>query len=762
MKHASQRLAAPFASAATIALVVAIVVGTPARGALVVNAPIDVIGNLSASDFSNNGYGTNSYKDWGNEPSVAFDPANTNDLLVSSFAYGSSSTTGADVFSSSNAGTNWTSQFTITQPSSTVAIPNDRRFVFDGAGTLHGAVLGGCTANGNTCNVYAGSSANPTGSGFAWSGSGAAINTAASAGFTDQPWLAVSSSDPKQVFVAYDDFHSNTGERVAASADGGKTFPVDNPITTSPQSSSVNPGTRIATDGVGNVYSIIGVGSTTATAGVNNVTYSLNQSKDGGKTWLFDTASTPNGIKIASASRPSFAIPARRPRTIGSPASTTCAASHRHLRRQRRLAHLRDLWRAGRQRGQRIYLEEFHPSGATLVGSTPVVVSPAGQNAALPSLTVLADGSVVVEYETYNGTQVQVHVTDSVDHGSTIASNVVEYGFTPLTLAQATGSTTSNREFGDYVHVASVNNTFYGTFAGLGNINSGGINTTGLIDPFVFTGSDTPGPDCSSECTNTFNGQSSGAPARSFSYVLKGDVRGQIDTALTANDPLVDAFAYVNQKILKDPSALSTVGLSLDANGNTVITYTGSHPILSTYGFSYGAGNGDPHFGFEGTPGAPLVNISQFWTYGEEVTQQLANLSAACPAVTGADLHYAVFFADVAILSESDGGQWTECAFPIGTNPQFLLTNSTLFDEQLSNVGFLLSDTMIPLDFLNLGMTPPPGQPGSAFTDLPQFDGLILAPGASFEVDVPEPSALALLCVGLLGLFVVRPRARTA
>ena len=42
-------------------------------------------------------------------------------------------------------------------------------------------------------------------------------------------------------------------------------------------------------------------------------------------------------------------------------------------------------------------------------------------------------------------------------------------------------------------------------------------------------------------------------PAQSFSYVLKGDVRGQIDTALTANDPLVDAFAYVNQKFSKAP-----------------------------------------------------------------------------------------------------------------------------------------------------------------------------------------------------------------
>jgi len=36
----------------------------------------------------------------------------------------------------------------------------------------------------------------------------------------------------------------------------------------------------------------------------------------------------------------------------------------------------------------------------------------------------------------------------------------------------------------------SIGDTFYGVFAGLGDISAGGINTTGLIDPFFFSGTD--------------------------------------------------------------------------------------------------------------------------------------------------------------------------------------------------------------------------------------------------------------------------------
>src|ERR1700693_2401850 len=54
---------------------------------LVVSAPVGVIGNLSLSQFTTLGYGTNTYKDWGNEPSITINPTNPNDVFISSFAY---------------------------------------------------------------------------------------------------------------------------------------------------------------------------------------------------------------------------------------------------------------------------------------------------------------------------------------------------------------------------------------------------------------------------------------------------------------------------------------------------------------------------------------------------------------------------------------------------------------------------------------------------------------------------------------------------
>jgi hypothetical protein len=369
-------------------------------------------------------------------------------------------------------------------PLNGVTIPNDWTFAYNSAGTLHGTVLGGG-------NIFQGATTDPA-SLAAWSytGGGTRINTAASSGSADQPWIALQGAS---VFVAYDDFHFNTAERVAVSTNNGTTFTVDNPINNGPQAgNTVNPGTRIATDNAGNVYSIFGTGPGTATRGVHNVTYYLNRSSDGGVTWDFNGSSVVGGIVIDSGVSTQLCnMPAC------TQASNNWFANVNDLRgnitaiaTDKTGSHVYVL--IGKQDANgtdRIYLAAYQPLGTNLVKSSEIVVSPAGERAALPAITVKDDGSVVLMYETYGADgKVHVHVASSDDFGASIGSDIEEYTFKPLTLAQATGSTTSNREFGDYDFLMSIGDRFYGTFAGLGDVNAGGIDTTRLIDPFFFSG----------------------------------------------------------------------------------------------------------------------------------------------------------------------------------------------------------------------------------------------------------------------------------
>lgn len=471
-------------SLSLLAATAALLPSPAAVAGLVVSAPVDVIGNLSLAQFTGLGYGTNSYKDWGNEPFVAVNPTNPNDVFISSFAYSTNSTTsGANVFYSTNAGSSWSAQFSVPAPANGVTIPNDWNFTYNSAGTLHGAILGGG-------NIYQGATADPT-SLAAWSytGGGTPINIAASARNADQPWLALNGS---RVFVAYDDFHSNTAERVAVSSNNGASFTVDNFINNGPQTSFVNPGTRIATDANGTVYSIFGVGGAPVSEGVHNVTYYLNRSRDGGVTWDFNGSSAIGGITIASGLSSQLD-------NAGTQASNNWFAHVNDLRgnitaiaADKTGSHVYVLYGAQDNTGtDRIFLEEFHAAGGSLVGSAPLVISPAFERAALPAITVKDDGTVVMMYETFGDDgKIHIHIASSDDFGASIDSDIEEYSFTPLSLLQATGSTTSNREFGDYDFLTSIGDTFYGTFAGLGDVNAGGIDTTGLIDPFFFSGTD--------------------------------------------------------------------------------------------------------------------------------------------------------------------------------------------------------------------------------------------------------------------------------
>lgn len=259
--------------------------------------------------------------------------------------------------------------------------------------------------------------------------------------------------------------------------------------------------------------------------------------------------------------------------------------------------------------------------------------------------------------------------------------------------------------------------------------------------------------------------------ATTYVIVLKGDVRTSIDVSATSTDALVNPFAYVNQHDFAG-SGTSSVSTSLNGNGNTVVTFTGSNPILSSYTFSYGAsGNDLPHFGVDGSNGGgtsgsgpTLTILDQYWS--EPSPTHLPSLTVSMPTLSGSatDIDYLMFYADVT-ASGSTAGQWFETPFD-GSQPppSITLTDDTSNPITLSNTGYFITETYLPLDDLNYPTNPPPDVGGSPFTPLPSLDGANLTAGdgqgtggGSLSLNVPEPASWLLLATGLAGVL---PRRR--
>ena len=239
----------------------------------------------------------------------------------------------------------------------------------------------------------------------------------------------------------------------------------------------------------------------------------------------------------------------------------------------------------------------------------------------------------------------------------------------------------------------------------------------------------TPPPFAEAYAFQFANG--TGDSKSSLSLVLSGDQIGSLASG-----------AYENS------FAPETSYSATYANGTgTTITFSGS-PVASNGTATVGFGWNDFF--------APPITSAYWGSSPTSNTISPPSLIASPPIITADPW--------VDITYEVAGIQyWFEEQFAPGTNPQITITNTNSSSETLTDAGYYISDSYIPLDQLNYGSEPPPGITGSLFGSANALDGQSLFSGTNrtFTLSLPIPSPLALAGVGAIGLLAARPVAQT-
>jgi hypothetical protein len=219
-----------------------------------------------------------------------------------------------------------------------------------------------------------------------------------------------------------------------------------------------------------------------------------------------------------------------------------------------------------------------------------------------------------------------------------------------------------------------------------------------------------------------------GSPQTQLNLVLNGNVGADIVASLSTF-----------------PGA--TVSSSYNGVANTTtLTFTGTTGIA----------NADSvYLGLDDTVASQIVN--SYWG-SSPTANQLPGLSVSFPSTSSpGPTKYLIEYVTMTSGGQSVGN-WFEVPYT-GNFPANYLGNYTTGPETLSNVGFQLSPTLIPLDDLNLSTEPPPGTSGSPFTPLPQYDGSLISAGSTLGVSAPDAtSTLGLLSLSL-SLVAMRRKA---
>ncbi|MFJ9482909.1 Ig-like domain-containing protein [Streptomyces mirabilis] len=409
------------------------------------------------------------------EPSIAINPANPDQIVITRFhnmKWGSgSSSANADLLYSKNGGVNWDNETSIPPPGLTDQAngPADQTVDYGRDGTLYGAFL---TCPSNPCTqsrVVVGSTGDPTNpAAWTWNGTPTAPVSGTST-TADQPWLLVnrdpSNANQDDVYVSYEDAAASPAAQVAVSSPA-KPFNFTAPDSpgTVVTNDATSGGVRLATDPRnGWVYTLFQTGA--GTGDPQNITFRINRWKGDGTGWTL--GGNPQGIAVATADT-------HQGRTYKFGGVNALLGGIDHAAVDPSDGDVYVAYGADVSGNNQIRIRRLTDDGAggLAVGAEHNVST--STNAALPSVAVLADGTVGVLYTTSDGPNTagfpifSAHLARSTDHGVTFTDTVLQSFSSPET----SDSDDAQRVLGDFQQMKAVGNVFYGSFSG----NAGGPN----------------------------------------------------------------------------------------------------------------------------------------------------------------------------------------------------------------------------------------------------------------------------------------------
>ena len=455
----------------------------------------------------------------GTEPSIAVNPANTNQIVIGAGFGGWGGN--APLWETSNGGQTWTKRNVIPVPTNSgiTNCPCDQTFDYGRSNRLFGTFL----APNPNGNIWGGGTTDPTqAASWVWplNGSGNAVQ-ANSAGLnnSDQPWILVTrnpgNAAQDDVYIAYDDFTTNPVTMRVAVARGtfAPSFVQDQQSGTT--GGPINPGHRLAVDPRnGTVYSVFGRSPAAGDDQSRQIEYRLNRSTDGGNTWTLNGNAA--GIIVATADsdqpRPKFG-------TVNALLGGVHHAAVDPTNGDLYYAYGNRDAATNNNRLSVARLVTDTNTGNISVSTTSFLT---GQvQAALPSVAVTQNGIVGVLFTTFDGMSpgpnsfptFTAHFSVSTDKGVTWQDTSLST-FLASANDDGLGNASRQRLLGDYQMVKAVGNTFFGAFTG--NRSSFGASTS-VMDPSFFKVTVTAAP----ALTTSFTSPATSPIGQPFQYTFR-------------------------------------------------------------------------------------------------------------------------------------------------------------------------------------------------------------------------------------------------